>query len=453
MTKSNYRLCKITALALLIAGAACGGDSNPFIEFTSITPDHGPQSGGNIVVVKGSGFASPGAELNRFLSGNELAPDIQVVSNQELRVTMPAHDAAEAVDIEIFNGNGSATLEAAYSYNPTPTVNDASPGNGPIAGGTEVTVTGSGFLDLEAGENLVDFDGIPAAVLSVVSDTELTVESPPGVPPKLRDIRVTNANGSGTRATAFAYQGNGNSLLAYTRGLLGYGANNMSDPTAGQILHVDLETLTVETAYPAPSGEFNGVVTTATDGTSVFMRTVSGEINTMDPNTGVLTPLGRVSADNCSQSRLNEIEFHQGVLYGFCRRYQMIPHFGRINATTLEFTPIGPAPINNNSAGRTTLVSDGTTLYMVGRDQQTNLNRIVSINPVTGLLGPAVPTLLDSVRGGAFLNGKLYVLNQAFAGGGGGSRQAYLYELDINTGAATQIMPLGVNLHGLTVAP
>lgn len=453
MTKSKYRLCKITALALLIAGTACGGDSNPYIEFTSITPDHGPQGGGNIVVVKGAGFASPGAELNRFLSGDELAVDIQVVSNQELRVTMPAHGAAEVVDIEIFNGNGSATLEAAYSYNPTPTVTDASPGNGPSVGGTEVTLTGTGFLDLEAGDNLVDFDGIPATVLSVVSDTELKVESPPGVPPKLRDIRVTNENGSGTRETAFDYQSNGNSLLAFTRGLLGYGTA-LSDPLAGQVLHVDLETLTIETAFPAPGGEFNGVITTATDGISVFMRTVSGNIKAMDPKTGVITTIGRFPADDCNEARLTDLEFHQGVLYGFCRRNRTTPHFGRINTTTLEFTPIGPAPLNNNSAGRTTLVSNGSTLYIIGRNQETNLNRIVSIDPGTGLLGLEVPILLDSVRGGAFLNGRLYVLNQAFAaGGGGGDRQAYLYELDINTGAATQIMPLGLNLHGLTVAP
>ena len=52
-----------------------------------------------------------------------------------------------------------------------PTV--ASPSSGPVAGGTVVTITGSGFNSATA----VTFDGLPAS-FTIVSDTEITAISP-----------------------------------------------------------------------------------------------------------------------------------------------------------------------------------------------------------------------------------------------------------------------------------
>jgi hypothetical protein len=58
-----------------------------------------------------------------------------------------------------------------------PTVTAVSPDNGPTAGGTTVTVTGSGFVE---GSTSVAFGTTPATAVTVTSDTTLTATSPPG---------------------------------------------------------------------------------------------------------------------------------------------------------------------------------------------------------------------------------------------------------------------------------
>jgi hypothetical protein len=55
-----------------------------------------------------------------------------------------------------------------------PVVSGVSPSVGPLAGGTSVTISGSGFT----GATAVDFGGVPAASFSVVSDSEVTAVSP-----------------------------------------------------------------------------------------------------------------------------------------------------------------------------------------------------------------------------------------------------------------------------------
>ena len=56
----------------------------------------------------------------------------------------------------------------------TPVVSAVSPTFGPVAGGTPVTITGSGFT----GATVVDFNGTAATSVHVVSDTQITATSP-----------------------------------------------------------------------------------------------------------------------------------------------------------------------------------------------------------------------------------------------------------------------------------
>ena len=57
-----------------------------------------------------------------------------------------------------------------------PTVTGISPTSGPAAGGTLVTITGTGFT----GATAVDFGTNPATDLTVVNDTTITADSPAG---------------------------------------------------------------------------------------------------------------------------------------------------------------------------------------------------------------------------------------------------------------------------------
>ena len=92
-------------------------------------------------------------------------------------------------------GGTSATSPAdQFTYVAAPTVTGVSPTTGPAAGGTLVTITGTGFT----GATAVDFGTTPATNLTVVSDTTITVDSPPGT----GTVDVTVTTPGGTSATS-----------------------------------------------------------------------------------------------------------------------------------------------------------------------------------------------------------------------------------------------------------
>ena len=64
------------------------------------------------------------------------------------------------------------------------------PNSGSSAGGTAVTITGSNFTP----DSVVDFGTVPAAMVTIDSETQITAISPPGV--GTVDVRVTNMFGT-----------------------------------------------------------------------------------------------------------------------------------------------------------------------------------------------------------------------------------------------------------------
>jgi hypothetical protein len=106
-----------------------------------------------------------------------------------------------AVDITVTTGLGTSGVTAADRFTYTaarPAVTGASPNGGSTAGGTTVTLTGTGL----AGATRVSF-GSAAATITADSSTQLTVTSPPGtgtVP-----ITVTTPAGTSTITPADRY--------------------------------------------------------------------------------------------------------------------------------------------------------------------------------------------------------------------------------------------------------
>lgn len=78
-----------------------------------------------------------------------------------------------------------------YTYAPLPTVASISPTAGPVAGGTSVTLTGTGFV---AGAT-VAFGATQSPTVTVVSATQITAVSPPGVAGTV-PVTVTTAGGT-----------------------------------------------------------------------------------------------------------------------------------------------------------------------------------------------------------------------------------------------------------------
>jgi IPT/TIG domain/Bacterial Ig-like domain (group 3) len=94
---------------------------------------------------------------------------------------------------------GAVEVVAAAPVVTAPTVTGVSPSSGPVAGGTSVSVTGSGFT----GATAVDFGAVPAVSFAVTSDGQLTAVAPAD---SAGPVDVTVTGPGGTSATGPADQ-------------------------------------------------------------------------------------------------------------------------------------------------------------------------------------------------------------------------------------------------------
>ncbi len=160
---------------------------------TGVSPSAGPLAGGTTVTIAGTGFT--GATAVDF--GTLAASNLDVVSASEITVTSPA-GAAGTVDVTVTGPGGTTTTSTAdhFTYQAAPAVTAVSPVAGPLAGGTPVTITGTGFT----GATLVDFGTTAATNLDVVSATQITATSPAGT--GMVDVTVTTPGGVSAISTA-----------------------------------------------------------------------------------------------------------------------------------------------------------------------------------------------------------------------------------------------------------
>ena len=91
-------------------------------------------------------------------------------------------------------------LAAVTEATPAPIVTGISPATGPTAGGTTVTVKGSGFTEATA----VTFGGIAATNVDVLSDTKLTATAPTGAAGAV-DVEVSSPAATSAAVTADRY--------------------------------------------------------------------------------------------------------------------------------------------------------------------------------------------------------------------------------------------------------
>ncbi|MEA2334838.1 MAG: hypothetical protein QOG40_1328 [Solirubrobacteraceae bacterium] len=110
-------------------------------QVTKLVPKAGLAAGGTSVAITGTGFT--GASAVRF--GTTAATSFTVNSGTSITALAPAGTSG-SVDLTVTGPAGTSATTSAdlYKYKP-PTVTNVSPNTGPTAGGTSVTITGSGF--------------------------------------------------------------------------------------------------------------------------------------------------------------------------------------------------------------------------------------------------------------------------------------------------------------------
>ena len=154
-------------------------------QVTKLAPKTGPAVGGTAVTITGTGFT--GATSVSF--GATAATSYTVDSGTSISAVAPAGTAG-SVDVVVTGPGGtSATSSTDLFKYKSPTVTAVSPSSGPKAGGTSVTISGSGFALGSA--TTFKFAASVAASVNCVSTSSCTVIVPSRAKAGVVDVKAT----------------------------------------------------------------------------------------------------------------------------------------------------------------------------------------------------------------------------------------------------------------------
>jgi hypothetical protein len=175
------------------------------VTVTAVLPGAGSTAGGTAVTVTGTNFVA--GSVVRF--DGTAASSVMVLSPTSLVAVTPARPVGAVAVSVATPGGATGSLANGFTYvSGAPTVSAVTPGSGPKAGGTAITITGANF---GAGA-VVTLGGRPASRVAVVSATTITAHTGPApdgadpASPQVVDVVVTNtAAQSGQLARGFTY--------------------------------------------------------------------------------------------------------------------------------------------------------------------------------------------------------------------------------------------------------
>jgi hypothetical protein len=263
---------------------------------SAISPTGGALAGGTAVTITGTGFVS-GATVTL---GGTSATGVVFVSATSLTATTPAH-APGVVNVVVTNPDTqTATGASLFTYSAAPTVSASAPTGGALAGGTAVTISGTGF---SAGAT-VTIGGTAATGVVFVNSTSLTATTPAHAAGPV-NVVVTNADSqTGTGVSLFTYASAPTvSAISPTGGALAGGTTltitgtgfsptpsvTLGGTPATGVLYVSSTTLTA--SAPAHAAGLVNVVVTNPDtqtgtGTSLFTYAAAPSVTGISPTSG-----------------------------------------------------------------------------------------------------------------------------------------------------------------------
>jgi nitrous oxidase accessory protein NosD len=167
-------------------------ESGPTI--SSVTPAAGKLAGGTTVTLSGGNYVS-GATVS---FGGNAGTTVHVVSTSTITVKAPAH-ATGSVTVTVSTPGGTSNAKP-YTYDVVPTITSLSRTSGPVAGGTSVTVNGTGLTGVQH----VKFGTTTARAYTVVSTSQITATSPAHAAVGVT-VSVTTPGGTTAPSAADAY--------------------------------------------------------------------------------------------------------------------------------------------------------------------------------------------------------------------------------------------------------
>lgn len=161
----------------------------PAPNITSLSPASGTTAGGTTVTINGTDLTTATS-----VTIDGIGRPFSVVG-QTLQFTTPAH-AAGAVQVVVTTPNGSDSATFTYVAPPGPDIITLSPNQGLVAGGTQVTISGTNLTNATS----VTIDGLSVAFTVVGPDLQFfTPSRPPGA------VQVVVTTPQGTDSATFTY--------------------------------------------------------------------------------------------------------------------------------------------------------------------------------------------------------------------------------------------------------
>ncbi len=194
------------------ADAVAGVDALPTqvgtLKLLSVTPNAGPLAGGGQLDLTGVGFADDA----RVFLGDQECTIAWRGGKTHLYAVVPAVDAPASVDVKVQSGvdPGGAPrfvgLTRGYSYVGETRADSFAPTQGPVEGGTQITVRGSGF---RPGDKVL-IGWREASANQVIDETTLIALTPPATDIGTADeekatVAVRNASGLAVLTGSFLY--------------------------------------------------------------------------------------------------------------------------------------------------------------------------------------------------------------------------------------------------------
>jgi len=199
-TAPSYAQALASNYNLVVTNASGGGSYDnewtwtpPHI--TSISPNSGSPAGGGTCTITGDYFEGSSTTLG----WSSDSPSGVIVSGTEITVTIPSHASAGAnpASVSVIGPAGESNF-VNYTYDP-PSISSTSPGSGDPAGGTTITINGQYFT----GATAVTLGGASVS-FSFISDTEIQFSTPAGVYSGELAIAVTTPLGTATKSNGTA---------------------------------------------------------------------------------------------------------------------------------------------------------------------------------------------------------------------------------------------------------
>ena len=188
-----------TGLSASLTGVFTFADPPQPPSAQSVTPTSGSINGGTPIMVKGQGFYS-GAVVT---VGGVLCNTIIVLDSNTITAVTPPH-ALGATDVVVKNMDGqTSTLTGGFTYSaaPPPSISSVSPNSGSVAGGTSITISGSGFVF--GAKVLV---GSSQATVQTTTGGYIYATVPAASQPGGANVVVVNPDGQSSPPSTYTYQ-------------------------------------------------------------------------------------------------------------------------------------------------------------------------------------------------------------------------------------------------------